>query len=190
MFAAFVLVRAVSERNSIRGGVMVRTFALIAVLAFSPALSRTQAPGGPERPVTVVMAGAALSSGAVQEGLMLGIPWADFGYQLFPRENVRVRMEYYWRSDKVVTIEEDAKKRGFDYERARSLLERSGIVSRRPSFAITGDMNRAEVKRAAYWLRDQLRRLGLVAEDNVRQESLPFLVDQQRLEAVLEIRDR
>jgi hypothetical protein len=169
---------------------MARTFALIALLTLSPGLSRPQAPGGMARTVTVVMAGPALSGGAVQEGLMLGIPWVDFGDQLFPRQNVRVRMEYFWRADKVVAIDEDAKKRGYDYGRAKFLLEQSGVVSRRPLFVITGQMNQPEVKRAAYWLRDQLRRLGLNVEDNVRDEPLESLVEQQRMQAVLLIRDK
>ena len=170
---------------------MVRTFALIALLSLLPLLSRPQAPSGRiGRTVTVVMAGDALSTGAVQEALILGIPWVDFGDQLFPRQNVRVRMEYFWKSDKVVPIDEDAKKRGYDYERAKYLLAQSGILSRRPVFVLTGNMNQPEVKQAAYWLRDQLKRLGLQVEDNVRDGPLEVLAEQLRMPAVLLIRDK
>jgi hypothetical protein len=171
---------------------MVRTLALIALLALaSPIAFGAQAPGGIPRTVTVVMAGPALSGGAVQEALLIGIPWGDFGDQLFPRQNVRIRMEYFWGADKIVPIVEDVRQRGFDYERAKFLLSRSGILDRRPRFVLVGDLARPEVKRATYWLRDQLKRFDLFVEDNVREErnlTLEFLLEREKADAVLQIR--
>ena len=166
---------------------MTRTLGLIVLLSTLPLALEGQAPGGPPRTVTVVLAGPALSGGAAQEGLALGIPWRDFADQLFPSQNVRIRMEYFWRWDKIVPVVEDVGQRGFDYERAKFLFAQSGFFDRPPRFVVIGDFNRPEVKRAAHWLRDQLKRLNLDVDDYVRDER-EFRLENEKADAMVLVR--
>jgi hypothetical protein len=167
---------------------MARLLALIVLITASTPALEAQAPGGkPTRAVTVLLAGPALSGGAAQEALQLGIPWGDFADQLYPRQNVTVQLQYYWRPDKIVDLESDVRKRGFDYDRAKFLLSRAGFFERRPNFVLVADFGRPEFKRGVYWLRDQLRRLDLYVDDSIRDYS-SFNLEQEKADAIVIVR--
>lgn len=146
-----------------------------------------QAPSGGGRTVTIMLAGPALSSGAAQEAILLVVPWVDFADQVFPRQNVRVRMEYWWNPSKITPIIEDARARRADYDRARFLLGNSGFFSRQAVLVLMCDLNNPDLKRATYWLRDQLQRLKIPVDPNFRDASRTNL-ESERSEAILWIR--
>jgi hypothetical protein len=130
-----------------------------------------QAPSGGRRMVTVVLAGPALSSGAAQEALLLAVPWVDFGDQLYSRQNVQVVMDFWWGGGKTTRIIDDARARRADYDRARFLLSNAGYFSRGTTLVLLTDLNNPDLKRATYWLRDQLQRLDIRVDANIRHGS-------------------
>lgn len=80
----------------------------------------------PQR-LTVTLTGEELFSRSVQEGLMLAVPWADLVNQIFPRQSVGVAVEYWRGGGDTIRLTDDAAKRPFDPDRARSLLLRQQL---------------------------------------------------------------
>lgn len=167
---------------------MNRELALLLILGLTaPIVHGAQAPIGAPRTVTIVLSGPALSSGAAQEAILLGIHWVDFADQLFPRQNVRVRVDYWWRPGKTTVITEDARQRPYDPDRAKFLLTRSKFSDRQARLTFMCNLDRPEAKRGTYWLLEQLKRMGMATDSDVKHDRRTSL-ESLTSEAVLWVR--
>lgn len=149
---------------------------------------RSQAPSGGAKTVTIVMAGPAFASGTAQDALLMSVSWVDFADQLFPRQNVRVRMDYWWNPQKTTTVLADARERRFDYDRAKFLFSKAPYFERGTVLTLMCDLNHPDVKRATHWLRDQLIRLGINTGKDIRPD--PGKLESVKSEAILVVRTR